>query len=82
MNSVIDKFSDMSATKITEYVHEDVPWKVTSRGECIDYRLVFERTAPFARTDKEKAWQDTAGADSLKYLGKIPKEEIDYYEKL
>lgn len=82
VDSVIDRFADMSATKITEYVHEDVPWKATPSGECINYLLVFERTAPFARTDKEMAWQEASGTDSLKYLGKISKEEVDYYEKL
>lgn len=82
INNVIDRLSDMTARQITEYVHEDAPWKFSPVEGIIDYRLVFERTAPFARVDKEEIWQNAAGADVLKGLGQMPKEEIDYYQKL
>lgn len=82
IDSVIDRLSGMTARQITEYVHEDAPWKFSPVESIIDYRLVFERTAPFARVDKEEIWQNAAGADALKGLGKMSKEEIDYYQKL
>lgn len=82
INSVIDRLSDMTATHIKAYVHQDVPWMHTEPEEIIDYRLVFERTAPFARSDRETMWQESAGADSLKRLGRIPQRETDYYEAL
>ena len=82
INSVIDRLSGMTARQITEYVHEDAPWKFSPVESVIDYRLVFERTAPFARVDREDIWQNAAGADVLKNLGKMSKEEIDYYQKL
>lgn len=82
INRVISRLSDMTATKIESYVHEDVPWKATGIGKVIDYRLVFDRTAPFAQSDKEIMWQTAAGIDSVKDLGPMSVEEYNYYEKL
>lgn len=82
INSVIDRLSDMTATHIKAYAHHDVPWMHTEPEEIIDYRLVFERTAPFARSDRETMWQESAGTDSLKRLGRISQKETDYYEAL
>lgn len=82
INSVIDRLSDMTATHIKAYVHQDVPWIQTEPEEIIDYRFVFERTALFARSDQEAMWQESAGADSLKRLGRMPQKETDYYEAL
>jgi transcriptional regulator with XRE-family HTH domain len=82
INRVISRLSDMSATKIEAYVHEDVPWKATGTGNVIDYRLVFERTAPFAQSDRETLWQSAAGKDAEKDLGPMLQEEYNYYEKL
>src|SRR5258708_4051554 len=82
INNLVDRLSDMSPTKITEYDHEDMPWKLCKMEESIDYHLVFERTAPFSRVDKENMCHNAAGADSIKLLGKISNEESEYYEKL
>ena len=82
INDVIDRLSDMTATQIKTYVHGDAPWLNTEAEEVIDYRRVFERTAPFARSDREAMWQEAGGADSLKRLGRIPKGEADYYQAL
>lgn len=82
INKVIGRLSDMTATKIESYVHEDVPWKSATLGEIIDYRLVFDRTAPFAQSDREVLWQNAAGTDSIKDLGPMSQEEFNYYEKL
>lgn len=82
INKVISRLSDMTATKIEAYVHEDAPWKVTGTGEIIDYRLVFDRTAPFAQSDREVLWQNAAGNDAIKDLGSMSEDEYNYYEKL
>lgn len=82
IDGVIERLSEMTATKITEYVHEDVPWKEAEPEHIIDYRLVFERTAPYARMDREVVWQEAAGTDSSKGIGKMSQKEIEYYEKL
>lgn len=82
IDSVIDRLSDMTATKITEYVHEDRPWRESAMEQGIDYRLVFERSAPFARSDRELRWQDAGGIDAMKNLGKMSDTEVSYYEKL
>ena len=82
INNVIDRLSDMTATQIKTYVHDDAPWLHTEAEEIIDYRLVFERTEPFARSDREAMWQEAGGADSLKGLGRLSKGEADYYQAL
>lgn len=82
INNVINRLSDMTATQIKAYVHHDAPWMRTEPEEIIDYRFVFERTAPFAHSDRETMWQESAGADSLKRLGHISQKEADYYESL
>ncbi len=82
IDSVINRLSDMGARQIEEYVHEDAPWKLTKEKESIPYSLAFERSAPYARNDYNKMWQDAAGADVIKRLGPISKEEYDYYSNL
>lgn len=82
IDSVINRLSDMSARKIEDYVHEDAPWKLTKEKEIIPYSLVWERVSPYAQVDHEKIWQDAAGADVIKRLGPISKEEHDYYMSL
>src|SRR5690606_9107824 len=58
IDNVIDRFSDWSASAISEFSHKDLPWKATEEGEVIDYELAFYREAPFSvRTydnDKEE----------------------------
>jgi uncharacterized phage-associated protein len=54
INNVIDKCSDMSATTITDYSHEDLPWQATEMGETINYELVFYRTPEFSVREYEE----------------------------
>ena len=48
INEVLDHLSDMNASQISDYSHEDVPWMVSEEGEIIDYEAVFYRTAPYS----------------------------------
>lgn len=82
IDSVINRLSDMSAAQIETYVHEDIPWKITGNNQIIPYDLVIDREAPYAQKDYDKMWQDAAGADTIKALGPISKEERDYYSNL
>ncbi len=82
IDSVIKKLSDMSAMQIENYVHGDIPWKVPRMREIIDYDLVFDRTVPYAQRDYDEVMQNAAGADALKELGPISKQEYDYYMNL
>ena len=51
LDQVIDRFSDWSASAISDYSHRDMPWKASADGELIDYELAFYRESPFsART--------------------------------
>jgi len=43
--------SDMNATQISEYSHNDVPWQTTEEGAVIDYESVFYRTPPYSVRD-------------------------------
>jgi len=48
IDQVIGRFSDWSAAAISEYSHQDMPWKATENGEIMDYELVFYRDPPFS----------------------------------
>ncbi len=51
IDDVLNKFSNMTATSISEYSHGDVPWITTTNGEKIDYESVFYRTPPYSVRD-------------------------------
>lgn len=48
IDQVISQLSDFSAKSISDYSHNDMPWKATENGEIIDYELVFYRETPFS----------------------------------
>ena len=49
IDDVLTRLSDMSATEISEYSHNDVPWLTSENKKVIDYESVFYRTEPFSR---------------------------------
>jgi transcriptional regulator with XRE-family HTH domain len=55
IDEVLNRLSDMTAAKISEYSHGDVPWLTTEDGQIIEYESVFYRT-PFysVRGDDEE----------------------------
>ncbi len=48
IDQVLNQFSDYSAKAISDYSHQDMPWKATHDGEVIDYELAFYREPPFS----------------------------------
>lgn len=82
IDAVINRLSDLNATQIEAYVHGDIPWKITENGQVIPYNLVIDREAPYAQKNYDEMWQDAAGADTIKHLGPMSKEEYDYYSNL
>lgn len=48
IEDVLNKLSDMNASQISEYSHNDVPWLTTEDGEIIEYESVFYRTPPYS----------------------------------
>jgi transcriptional regulator with XRE-family HTH domain len=55
IDGVLEKLSDMNASQISEYSHNDVPWLTADDGDIIDYESVFYRTAPYSvRTYNEE----------------------------
>lgn len=58
IDRVIDRFSDWSASAISDFSHQDMPWKATKEGDIIDYELAFYRESPFsARTYRDEPEQ-------------------------
>lgn len=51
LDSVVERFSDKSAKWLSEYSHDDVPWKATADKDVIDYELVFYRTPAYSVRD-------------------------------
>ncbi|HLD36314.1 MAG TPA: type II toxin-antitoxin system antitoxin SocA domain-containing protein [Planctomycetota bacterium] len=48
IDEVLANLSDKTASDISEYSHNDVPWLTTPDGEKIEYESVFYRTAPYS----------------------------------
>ena len=48
LDMVIEQMSDWSATAISNYSHNDLPWLASKEGEEINYELAFYREAPFS----------------------------------
>ncbi len=48
INKVLERLSDMNATQIAEYSHNDIPWLATDDKEKINYEAVFYRTPPYS----------------------------------
>jgi len=51
IDNVLNRLSDMNASQISEYSHNDVPWLTTEDGEPIEYESVFYRTLPYSVRD-------------------------------
>ena len=48
IDKVIEQMSDWSASSISAYSHNDMPWKASKQGEIIEYELAFYREPPFS----------------------------------
>ncbi|MDR4504088.1 MAG: DUF4065 domain-containing protein [Candidatus Scalindua sp.] len=48
IDDVLNSLSNMNASEISEYSHNDVPWQTTEDGEIIEYEAVFYRTPPYS----------------------------------
>ena len=53
IDEVLNRLADKNATQISEYSHEDIPWKVTKDMEVIDYETVFYRTPEYSVRNSE-----------------------------
>ena len=53
IDKVLDKLSDMNATQISDYSHDDVPWLTTKDNEVIEYESVFYRTPIYSVREYE-----------------------------
>ena len=47
IDDVLNRLSDKNAREISDYSHNDVPWRTTGDGDMIEYESVFYRTAPY-----------------------------------
>ena len=52
IEKVINKLANMTASQISSYSHQDMPWKATKDNEEIDYELVFYRDPAFSVTEE------------------------------
>lgn len=48
IDEVLDRLSDMNASEIRDYSHNDVPWLTTEDGGVINYESVFYRILPYS----------------------------------
>lgn len=54
IDHVLERLVGMNANQISNYSHDDVPWKTTARGKVIPYESVFYRTAPYSMRNYEE----------------------------
>jgi transcriptional regulator with XRE-family HTH domain len=59
IDKVIAQMSDWSASSISNYSHNDKPWKATDNSDLIDYELVFYRRPPYSVRVYEEDEQDS-----------------------
>lgn len=48
IDEVLEKLSDMNASQISEYSHNDIPWLAAEEGGVIDYESVFYRQSAYS----------------------------------
>jgi uncharacterized phage-associated protein len=48
LDRVIEQMSDWTASVISNYSHDDKPWRASKEGEEINYELVFYRRPPYS----------------------------------
>lgn len=54
IDDVLCKLSDLSAKQISEFSHEDTPWKIAENGKPIDYEAVFYRSPAYSVREYEE----------------------------
>lgn len=58
IDKVIEQLSDWNAAKISEYSHNDKPWKATEDKDFISYNLVFYRRPPYSVREYDQDDED------------------------
>ena len=53
VDSVLDRYSDLSAIQLSELSHEDTPWRLTKDRENIEYEYAFYRPGRFSVREYE-----------------------------
>lgn len=48
IDNVLNRLSDLNASQISEYSHNDIPWLTTEDQEIIEYESVFYRTSHYS----------------------------------
>ena len=48
------RLGGMTARQVSEYSHQDMPYKATKDGEVIDYELVFYRNPIYSVNEHNK----------------------------
>jgi len=53
IKNVIERLSHMNANNISQYSHDDIPWRATKDYEPLEYELVFYRNSPYSVTSHD-----------------------------
>ena len=55
IEQVLNRFTDMSVAELSEYSHNDIPWKSTRDGKPIPYETVFYRDDRYSVSELDDA---------------------------
>ncbi len=80
IDDVIERYSDYSATEISEKSHEDFPWKITKDMDVIDYKLVENRQYPYSPLCRENKKKETQAFAKMTGFFDDLANEPDLYE--
>jgi uncharacterized phage-associated protein len=53
IEDVLNRLSDMNAKQISDFSHDDIPWKTAKEGDIIEYESVFYRTPAYSIREYE-----------------------------
>ncbi len=63
IEDVLNRLSDMTAAQISDYSHNDIPWKTVKEGEIIEYESVFYRTPAYSVRHYPDESRDSVGGN-------------------
>ena len=55
IDQVLARLSDMNAAELSEYLHNDIPWKCARNGKPIPYETVFYRDDSYSVSESDDA---------------------------
>lgn len=80
IDDVLDRLSDANAKEISDYSHDDIPWKISEDMSIIDPSLASERQYPYSILAREQKKQQAIQEMQVSGMFDDLTAEPDLYE--